>query len=100
MFKLIENVPIGKMDYNHFSLSETNKRKAECRARSDCTYVQADVALHWPQIGFMVQNDTVGVEYIISKSNIQLFSSSLINLKYSGLKIGVLIVSSRIFPLY
>ena len=30
------------------------KKSGECRARSDCTYVQADLALHSPQDKLMV----------------------------------------------
>ena len=36
-----------------------NRNSGECRARSDCTYVQSDLALHSPQNIYMFANDKI-----------------------------------------
>ena len=40
----------------------TKKESGECRARSDCTYVQADLALHSSLNNFMIANGRVRVK--------------------------------------
>ena len=39
----------------------------ECRAISDCTSVEADLTLHFPQKSSMVLNDRIRVQSIIQK---------------------------------
>ena len=38
-----------------------DKKSRECRARSDCTYVWADLALHAPQSKSMIANGRIRV---------------------------------------
>ena len=44
----------------------------ECRARSDCTYVQADLDLHSPQIKYMVVNGWIRDQRSIVKMLVEL----------------------------
>ena len=53
------------MAFDGASLTQiNNKSSGECKSRSDCTYVQADLALNTPQNKCMVANGGISVHSV------------------------------------
>ena len=54
------------MAFNKILSPEINKKNCgECRARSDCTYVQADLALHSPHNKYMIAYDWIRNRFML-----------------------------------
>ena len=64
------------MGSDEVPLKETDDRIGECRAGSECTYVQADLALHSPRHKSMISNVRIRVNVFV---NLLLHLTSLLS---------------------
>ena len=61
---------------NGVSLTKCYNRSGECRTRSDCTYVQADLVLHSPQKTVHDREVRLRVKNYLQKKKLSLINES------------------------